>query len=252
MHPKKSLMKWRKLSKALGSILLILAVVFWLKSDFWVVKKIDCQVNSGGCPPEIWTDLMSLSLGKNIIFFPRQDVIRKIKENHHKIASLKIKKRFPAELLFKLKERKPIVALAIEAPVETSPGEFSLTGDFYLTDEEGVIVEKGASSQDLPLILLKNDPRLAVGERFNQEEILRTNEILLKMKLRLIEPKLGRILSVGKVEIWLKDNVRVVMSSEKEIDSQLDSLQLILRRAKIEGEQIKEIDLRFDKPVIKP
>jgi cell division septal protein FtsQ len=250
MQPKKSSTRWKRLAKVLVSGLLVLGVVFLLKSEFLAVKAIDCQVNDGSCSPEIWTDLMGLSLGKNIIFFSWKDLIEQIKQTHYQVKDLNIIRKFPDKLVFELKERKPIAALAVEVPVEISAGEFLIAGDFYLIDEEGIVVEKGTTSSQLPLILIKNDPRLAVGERFNQEEILKTSKILLKMKLRLIEPKLSRILSAGKVEIWLKDDVGVIMSGEKDIDSQLDSLQLILRRAKIEGEKIKEIDLRFDKPVL--
>jgi len=38
---------------------------------------------------------------------------------------------------------------------------------------------------------------------------------------------------------------------EKEIESQLASLQFILWRAKMEGKSLKTVDLRFDKPVVK-
>jgi len=52
------------------------------------------------------------------------------------------------------------------------------------------------------------------------------------------------------IEVLLKNKVQVFFTGQKEIGLQLDSLQLIFNRAKIEGKEIKKIDLRFDKPVI--
>lgn len=90
----------------------------------------------------------------------------------------------------------------------------------------------------------KNTPQ------FTQEKTVKLDDILIKMRFRLMEPKSTEVLSPTEFVIWLKDGLQVVMSSKKDIDSQLDSLQLILSRATIEGEKTKKIDLRFDKPVL--
>jgi len=42
----------------------------------------------------------------------------------------------------------------------------------------------------------------------------------------------------------------VTISTKKDVDSQLSSLQLTLRQLKIEGKRFKSLDFRFDKPVI--
>lgn len=250
--------KIKLILKITGFFLIILLVVFWLRSDFWLVKKIDCQIDDQDCPAEIWNKITDLSLRKNIIFFPRQLVKAKILEDYSEIDYLKIKKKLPQTLLFELKSRKPVIALGIELPIdqEATPSseikkpEFSLTGNFYLIDKKGVVVRKGNQSQNLPLILIKNDPNLKVGDQLSQEEIKKVMEILLEIRMHLLEPKIAKVGSLRKIEIWLKDETLVLMSAKKPIDSQLDSLQLIHSRAKIEGKQVKKIDLRFDKPVI--
>lgn len=48
----------------------------------------------------------------------------------------------------------------------------------------------------------------------------------------------------------IKGEGMVIISIEKNIDSQLSSLQLTLRQLKIEGRRFKSLDFRFDKPVI--
>lgn len=51
--------------------------------------------------------------------------------------------------------------------------------------------------------------------------------------------------------IKLKDKSVVIISSAKDINAQLSSLQFILARLTMEGKAFSELDLRFDKPVIK-
>jgi len=51
--------------------------------------------------------------------------------------------------------------------------------------------------------------------------------------------------------ILLKDNSQIILSSDKEINSQISSLQFILSRLTMEGKLFSQLDLRFDKPVVK-
>lgn len=43
---------------------------------------------------------------------------------------------------------------------------------------------------------------------------------------------------------------RILFSKDKEFDVQVDALQIILSRLKIEGKQVSSIDLRFDRPIV--
>lgn len=50
--------------------------------------------------------------------------------------------------------------------------------------------------------------------------------------------------------VYLKNNGWVLISKQKNIESQVSSLQLILERLTIEGKKFKKLDLRYDKPII--
>lgn len=56
--------------------------------------------------------------------------------------------------------------------------------------------------------------------------------------------------SESAIIIKLPENGDVILASDKPIDNQISSLQLILTRLTIEGKRFVKIDLRFDKPVI--
>jgi hypothetical protein len=50
--------------------------------------------------------------------------------------------------------------------------------------------------------------------------------------------------------VSMKNNAEAIVSSEKNINEQVDSLQRILRELTIEGKPFKSIDFRFAEPVI--
>lgn len=231
-------MNWKRWFKILGFLLFFALIYVFLRSDFWQVKKIICQFNQLDCSQEIANKVSELSFGKNLVFMSRQTLINKIKENLPQVDMVKIKKRIPDKLLFELTSRKPVVALAVEGVI------------YYLVDEQGVVAKKMEENQNLPLILFDKDPQFKVGEKINQEEILQTIKIIMGMKLRLLQPKVSRIISPREIEIWLENETLAILNGQKEIENQLDSLQFIYSRSKIEGKQIKKIDLRFDKPVV--
>jgi cell division septal protein FtsQ len=228
-------MRWKKLVK-IGFLIFGVIVVFGFRLDFWRIKQISCQINGTSCSGEIWTDIMGLSLGKNIFSFPTESISLQIKNNYPQISKIKIQKSFPSRVDFKLTSRQPQVAISGEK--------------FHLVDFEGVVIEKSETPGEYPLIFLEPEVNLKVGEKFNQKEVLKTIKAIGGLKLRLIEPKMAKIISSSWVDVWLKDDTQLIISLKKEIDSQLDSLQLIYQRAKIEGKKLKQIDVRFDKPII--
>lgn len=238
MLPKESLKRLERLFRFLIITLFILGVVFWLRSDFWQIKKISCQVNGDPCSADLWAELMNETLGRNIFFLSSGKLSEKIKKNHPEFFQVKISKQFPQNLLFEIKVRKAVVAIGKEG------------GDFYLADKEGVLLEKINQPANWPLVLLGEAMSQKVGEKIQDEMILKEIKILNESKLRLLEPKSAQATSEKTIEVWFKDDLQVLFSGQKEIGEQLDSLQFIYERTKIEGEKPSKIDLRFDKPVI--
>lgn len=54
----------------------------------------------------------------------------------------------------------------------------------------------------------------------------------------------------GYAVVTIKDNGKVYLSTKKELLQQISSLQLVLSKLTIEGKRFKNLDFRFDKPVI--
>lgn len=80
-----------------------------------------------------------------------------------------------------------------------------------------------------------------------------------KSKLALLESSLDKkkiaFLSASlnldnSFTVELKEGEEIILSSKKDLESQLSSLQLILSRLTIEGKKLKKLDFRFDNPVV--
>jgi len=243
-------------------VLLIFLVVaaltgaaFFLKSDFWSIRKVDCRFDGAPCSPEQWSEVKGLVANKNILFISRKKIRQQIlaKELLFKDADALV--RLPDTVIFELKKRKPEAAIVLPLEVEniqaseSAKPDFLTTGDFFLVDREGVILSKEKSS-DLPLLLLNSQIGQNVGSKVNQDEVIKGIELIADLRLYLLEPQLAHLLTSRTIEVWFKDNVAGIFSIKKDLKIQLDSLQLIFSRAKIEGRKIQRVDLRFDKPVV--
>lgn len=55
----------------------------------------------------------------------------------------------------------------------------------------------------------------------------------------------------GKFVVKLKNKSQIIFSDKKDIKTQLSSLQLILARLTMEGKLFSQLDMRFDKPVVR-
>lgn len=83
--------------------------------------------------------------------------------------------------------------------------------------------------------------------KINQSKVALLENALEKQKIAFISTSLN---SDSSFTVELKDGGEVILSSKKDLDSQLSSLQLIFSRLTIEGKKLKKLDFRFDNPVV--
>ncbi len=227
--------------------LLVTSSFFILKGDFFKIKKVNCLIGEAACPGEIWTKLLSLSIGQNILFFHQRPLGEEIRVSFPQIGEVAVAKILPETLAFSLKLRKASVAFTQK--IESSTESAMPAADFFIADEEGMVFQKTTSSLDLPRILLTNLEGISVGQQITSKELTQTlSLIVLLLKLDL-KPETIEVSEKG-ILVRLKDELEVFFSFQKEATAQVGSLQLILSRTKIEGKRLKRVDLRFDKPVI--
>lgn len=79
-----------------------------------------------------------------------------------------------------------------------------------------------------------------------------SNTVLLSEKLEKKNISFTSVTasSDASLVVKLKEGSVVILSSKKDIESQISSLQLILSRLTIEGKKLKVLDFRYDSPVV--
>ncbi|MFC1727688.1 cell division protein FtsQ/DivIB [Patescibacteria group bacterium] len=236
MRPKELSGKLKTLSSfSLGLFLLGLGI-FVLKDDLWQVKKIECSFNEAPCSMSLWAELMNLAGQKNILLLRSAKFSSSFRQKHPNLSQVVISKKFPSTLVITLQEKKPVVAIK--------------QGDQYLlVDQSGLVLKVSQDTTGLPVYLIESENQFSLGERVLDEVDLKVIEVLSGSLWRLLEPETARI-NLSVVEVTYKGGLIVLFSVDKEATLQLDSLQFILSRLKIEGRQPRNIDLRFDKPVL--
>lgn len=239
MKTKKTIVKLIKLIFfVVGSILLIFSFFQILRGNFFKINQVICFDNQDPCQAELWFKTNSLLLGKNIISLSPQKTEALIKEELPGIDQVKLEKKLPDKLIVHLVKRKPIAV--IEA-----------NGEYYQVDYQGVILAKLDQPTDLPLIVSGEFSVTVDNRQFKSDLVLSSLDFLYQLLISNIEARRIEITDSRELTVFLKTGPKVLISLNKNIKEQVDSLQLILERAKIEGKQIELIDLRFDKPIIK-
>jgi len=83
--------------------------------------------------------------------------------------------------------------------------------------------------------------------KVNKSKVASLENALERQKIAFVSVSLN---SDSSFTVGLKDGGEIILSSKKDLGSQLSSLQLILSRLTIEGKKLKKLDFRFDNPVV--
>ncbi len=238
MKTKKTIVKLVKLIfLIIGSILVIFSFFQLFGGNFFKINQVICFDNQHPCQADLWFKVNGLVLGKNLVLLSPLETEQLIKDELPGINQVKIEKKLPDKLIVHLTKRKPIAVVEAD-------------NDYYQVDYQGIILDKLDQPTNLPLIASGEFSVTADNYQLESPLILSSLDFLYQLLTKDIEARRVEITSSRELTVTLKIGPKILISLDKDLKKQVDSLQLILERAKIEGKQIELIDLRFDKPVI--
>ncbi len=173
---------------------------------------------------------------KNIFLFNSKKIESQILNHFPEIKSVEILKKFPDEILVKLKKRAPLFLFCNKT--------------CCLIDEEGVCF-KESKNENFLKIELEGKEELTIGESIiSKEEI----EKILKIKKELENLKISCekvIISQEKTDFLTKDGWKLIFSFEKDVEFQLKKLKIAWENLEKEKKEILEyLDLRFENFVV--
>lgn len=204
--------------------------IFYL--PFFKLEKIDISQNQSCLKTQDVFDALKNS--KNLLFISKDKLENTLKNQYSCIGTLEVKKIFPSKLQVNIVPKEPVVK--IEGT------------DLMLTDD-GQVVEE-ISAKDKPILFLPSEVKVVLGRKISQPVIIFAVQVTSKLLKSDFLPVNVRITGKEDVAIYNQQGQLAIFSSKKDIDWQVDSLQQVISKAKIESAKIAKIDLRFDKPVL--
>lgn len=179
--------------------------------------------------------------GKNLLFISESKIKEIISKKNPSIKSLSFQKHYPSSLVLEINFLDPIAKLVVE-------------GGFYNLAENGKIVSKSRQENS-------NLTKINFYQKFNYQSYRQGDNIVFKeilAGLYFLQSLIDLNIKVDSLDInginmllFNLENKKIIFSSEKEKELQVFQMKEIIRRFKIEGKQYKEIDLRYDKPIIR-
>lgn len=209
-----------------ATVLVLFPVLAIVSLNLTRVAKIDLAKTS--CVSE---DELGLK-GKLIFTIDEKRLEKELKEKFSCVASLKLKKVYPGKVK---------VAIQVENPVA------KIAGTQLTTTASGLVLE--VSRENLPLLHLPATTAVSPGQKITDEISLYAAKLAALLAKSDFHTANIRIVSPD-IAVYDASDTVAIFSSNQLAQTQVDSLQLVLSKAKMGEQKIKKIDLRFEKPVI--
>lgn len=131
---------------------------------------------------------------------------------------------------------------AADTVVQVDGTELELTQD-------GVAIKK-TQEKNLPTIFLPPETTAAENQKIDDPVV--SFALNLTKNLEKSDFSASQIRFVDKVDVivYSQSEATARFTSQKDVSVQVDSLQSVLSKAKIDASKISQIDLRFNKPVV--
>ena len=95
--------------------------------------------------------------------------------------------------------------------------------------------------------LFSTSPKMTLSPISDSDPVIVLTQKLEEKKIRLSSTPVA---TDSAIMALLSDGETIFFSTNKDIPSQVDSLQIILSRLTIEGKKFQKIDFRYDLPII--
>lgn len=206
-----------------ASPLLVFLPVFRIKS---------LEINENHCVSKDEILKKNKITGKSIVIFSAQNLENDLKNQFSCIKEVTVKKKFPSTLV--------ITSQISEFLVKIESTSFALT-------QSGLVVEPVGQ---LPTAInIPQAATLSLGAELKDKKTLKALELASKLSRTDFSAASIRIVEDDLV-VYPSQDFAVTFTAKKDLDNQIDSLQQVLARSKIDATKIAKIDLRFDRPVI--
>lgn len=213
----------------------------WVRgSSYFRINRISCTLPSKARALDKFLYLQ----GKSILDVDLESLQRQLQNSFPEAEQVRAVKRFPDEIQIVFKERPPYALVAI-------------SGNYFTIDRQGFLVARGdVPGQTLPLIIGLGTPSrgVSLGQQVTSNNLkialMIIDAFARSRDLRAFSVVKINVENTSKISFYLSDQLEVLMDKDN-VDQRIDTLGIILSKAKLDWERIRNIDLRFQEPIIK-
>lgn len=211
----------------------LIVVVAILAKFLFTVRAIDVTGDENCLNNENIKNSSQL-LGKNIFLINFQQVQENLKKQNSCVESVSVSRKLPSKLSIAVKAKLPVAKIDGTDLLATAGGE----------------VIKQQVTTSIPTIYLPGNVKAQQGTKLQDNETLFALNIASALLKSDFTPASIRIVGPVDIAVYSTNETVALFTTQMPVSSQVDSLQSILTKAKIDAAKIAKIDLRFDKPII--
>ena len=217
----------------LALTVVLLAAVLVLAKTVFEVKSIEVKggqncIDNGGVESQLHV------IQKNIFFTDTSKLEETLKQKNICLDFVSIHKIFPSKIVFDVVSQNPV------AKIEGT--------DLQITSN-GLVMKMG-ELHGRPTIYLPNNTNVQQGDIIEDKYVLFALNLASDLLKSDFSPSGIRFVSNRDIAIYSTAETVALFTTEKSSSGQVDSLQAIMTKAKIDASKIAKVDLRFDKPII--
>lgn len=243
-RPKKP-MRWRKVLRPVGYILVVVFVLYLLIGlRIFEVRKISTTGNQSISSSEIDRQTRAVMkqtiLGSNWLFTNTKSIAAALKSQNYQFGTVVVKKSLPTNLVIQIDERQPSLIWK--------------SGDkAYVLSEEGrAFTVTGNSARKLPQIVDQTNLPVELGSQIVPKNfIIFTRSIFAGLSQLGLEIEQASVTeSTSELYVKTKKGYIVKFDTDRSADSQISDLKALLTTLKSQSKQPMEyIDLRIPQKV---
>lgn len=237
-------------------VFLIAGLFFYLRqSNFFTIKKINCQLSDLPCPLELEAVLIKLR-GQNIFALSKSNLTNQLVQINSNFSDISIKKILPSTISINLNLRQSIAQITSVVDLNFTGLDSSqsatlsgqITNQIFLLDADGTIFNQtDVIYPDLPQVFVPVSFNLSLGQSDLTKSL---SQLIERLKVHFLLFETITWINPEFVIIKTIPGSFVIFDLTQSLESQVASLQYILAGIKIEEIVPTKIDLRFDKPVL--
>jgi len=234
---KRHIIEWMIVVRKFGKILSLIILVCLVFCGFYFIsnKFLDIR-NIEVIGDNVLIEIDRSTFPTQLLFFPTEKYRRLLLTENPVLQDIIITKKFPHTLLLEIRRGRSLARLT------------TLSGEVLIDDSQLVTGYSTPDYKSLPLLDF-NYSQIAVGDKINNEEIKYATQIIRNSNA-IYPISLIKRTDTFDYKFFIDDTI-VVFPKSGDVAALMDTLQTLLARFRMKGIDINEIDLRFDKPIIK-